>query len=166
MNPLAFFSSPGFKLAIAIGVILSAYSWHSAQVSIAVNKATMQIEAQVSRENLNLRERSAAAKIELEQEFNNIQKDKNAKIKILNDRVASLTRSLQERPNRSESGGVPGNPGVEENEAGATGVQLYRQDGEFLTGEASRAELIKVELFGCYRSYDDIKKKLDDFKRN
>lgn len=161
---LSFFLDWKVKIALALVVISAAYFWHLSEVKIAVNEAVAQIEAQVSRESFKLKERSLNAKIELEQEFDNIQKEKNAKIQTLNARVASLTRSLQERPNRPEPSGVPNSTGIEESKPGATGAQLYRQDGEFLAGEAARAELIKEELLGCYKSYDEAKSALDEFK--
>lgn len=161
---LSFFLDWKVKIALALVVISAAYFWHLSEVKVAVNEAVTQIEAQASRESFKLKERSLNARIELEQEFDNIQKDKNAKIQTLNVRVASLTRSLQERPNRPEPSGVPGPTRTEESKPGATGAQLYREDGEFLAGEAARAEVIKEELLGCYRSYDEAKRTLDKFK--
>ena len=154
------------KVAFAFVVLTGMYFFHISEVKIAVNKAVIEIKSESLKQNLVLQGKSLKSQLELQSKFDNIQKDKDAKIKNLDYRVASLSDSLRKRPNRPEAGRVPGNPRVEESEAGATGAQLYRQDGEFLTGEASRAELIRVELLGCYRSYDDVKKKLDDFNRN
>ena len=161
---LSFFLDWKVKIALVLVVISGAYFWHLSSVKVAVNEAVTEIEAQASRESFKLKERSLNAKIELEQEFDNIQKEKNAKIQTLNARVASLTRSLQHRPNRPEPSGVPNSTRIEESKLGATGTQLYREDGEFLAREAARAEVIKEELLGCYRSYDEAKKKLDKFK--
>lgn len=161
---LSFFLDWKVKIALALVVISAAYFYHLSEVKVAVNEAVTQIEAQVSRESFKLKERSLNAKIELEQEFDNIQKEKNAKIQTLNARVASLTLSLSSRPNRPEQSGVPNTTGIEENKPGATGAQLYREDGIVLAREAARAELIKEELLGCYRSYDEAKNKLDKFK--
>lgn len=161
---MSFFGDWKVKIAIVLALVFGAYVWHKAEVKVAVNEAVTQIEAQASRESFKLKERSLNAKIELEQEFDNIQKEKDAKIQTLNARVASLTRSLQHRPNRPEPSGVPNSTRIEESKLGATGTQLYREDGEFLAREAARAEVIKEELLGCYRSYDEAKKKLDKFK--
>lgn len=161
---MSFFAGWQVKLAVVLALVFGAYVWHKSEVKVAVNEAVTQIEAQVSRESFKLKERSLNAKIELEQEFDNIQKEKNAKIQTLNARVASLTRSLSERPNRPEPSGVPNDPRTEETKQGSTGLELYREDGLVLAREAARAELIKEELLGCYRSYDETKKKLDKFK--
>lgn len=162
---LSFFLGWQVKLAIVLALVFGAYVWHKTEVKVAVNKAVTQIEAQVSRESFKLKERSLNAQIELQKEFDNIQKDKDVKIKNLNSRVAFLTASLSSRPDRPTSNGsVPDNTRVEESKPGATGAQLYRQDGLVLIREAARAELIKEELIGCYRSYDEAKNKLDKFK--
>lgn len=161
---LSFFLDWKVKIALALVVLSAAYFWHISEVKVAVNEAVTQIEAQASKETFKLKERSLNAKIELEQEFDNIQKDKNAKIQTLNDRVASLTRSLQERPNRPESSGVPNAAGVEESDTGATGLRLYRPDAQFLSWFSGQAAELQVELSACYKSYDDAKEKLDKFK--
>ena len=153
------------KLVILTLVLVSLFAYHKIEVNKAVTAAITEIELNISKENFKLKERSLNAQIELQQSFDNIQKDKDAKIKNLNARVASLTRSLQERPSRPESSGVPDNSRVEETPEGATGAQLYRQDGEFLAREAARAELIREELLTCYKSYDTAKKALDNYKK-
>jgi hypothetical protein len=38
-----------------------------------------------------------------------------------------------------------------------TGAQLYAEDSIFLTGEAARADIIRVALQACYNQYDAIK---------
>ena len=162
---LSFFLNSKVKLLIlAIGLI-SLFAWHRVLVHEAVTEAVAEVELQAQREKFKLKERSLNAQIELQQSFDNIQKDKDAKIKNLNARVATLTRSLQERPIRPESSGVSVNPGVEETSQGATGAQLYREDGLVLIREAARAEVIKEELLGCYKSYDAAKEALDKYKK-
>ena len=153
------------KLVILTLVLVSLFAWHRVEVNKAVTAAVAEVELNISKENFKLKERSLNAQMELQQSFDNIQKDKDAKIKNLNARVASLTRSLQERPSRPEPSRVPDNSRVEEDKQGATGAQLYREDGLVLIREAARAELIKEELLGCYKSYDAAKESLDKYKR-
>lgn len=165
MNLLSFLSGWQTKLIILIVVLVSLFSYHKVLVNKAVTEAVAEIELNLAKENFKLKERSLNAQIALQESFDNIQKDKDAKIKTLNARVASLTRSLQERPSRPESSGVPDNSRVEETKQGATGAQLYREDGIFLAREATRAELIKEELQTCYKSYDAAKEVLDKYKK-
>ena len=162
---LSFFLNSKVKLLILTIVLVSLFAYHKVEVNKAVTAAVAEVELNISKENFKLKERSLNAQIELQQSFDNIQKDKDAKIKNLNARVASLTRSLQERPSRPEPSRVPDNSRVEEDKQGATGAQLYREDGLVLIREAARAELIKEELLGCYKSYDAAKEALDKYKR-
>lgn len=153
------------KLVILAIVLISLFAWHKVLVNKAVTEAVAEIELNLAKENFKLKERSLNAQIALQESFDNIQKEKDAKIKTLNARVASLTRSLQERPSRPEPSGVSDDSRVEETPKGATGAQLYRQDGEFLARESARAELIKEELLTCYKSYDAAKEALDKYKK-
>ena len=163
-NLLGLFSGWQVKIVLVLAIIFGAYVWHKVEVKIAVNEAVTAIEAQATKENFKLKERALNTQVALQESFNNIQKDKDAKIKTLNARVASLTLSLQERPNRPAATGVSVNPGDEKARQGGTGIGLYREDSEFLSGEATRAELIKEELIGCYKAYDKAKSTLDKFK--
>lgn len=165
MNLLSFLSGWQTKLIILIVVLVSLFSYHKVLVHKAVTQAVTEIELNLAKENFKLKERSLNAQIALQESFDNIQKDKDAKIKNLNTRVASLTRSLQERPNRPDSSGISNDSRVEETKQGATGAQLYREDGIFLAREATRAELIKEELQTCYKSYDAAKEVLDKYKK-
>ena len=64
--------------------------------------------------------------------------------------IARLTSSLRNRPERP-AGAMP------ESSASAmacTGAQLYRSDGEFLVGEAARADKLRLELSECRALYD------------
>lgn len=152
------------KLAIVVSLLFGAYMWHTAEVKIAVNKAVQEIRYQSAKEDFKLKDRSLDAKIALQESFDNIQKDKDAKLKTLNTRVATLTASLRSRPNRPETSGVPDNTSTKEGTAGATGVRLYRADAELLSWFSGQTAELQVELQGCYKSYDEAKETLDRFK--
>jgi len=163
---LTFFLDWKVKLAIVLVVFASLFTYHKVLVHEAVTEAVSDIQTQQVKENFRLKERSLDTQIALQESFDNIQKEKNAKIQSLNTRVASLVNSLQSRPSRAESSGVSDNPGTQEDQQGATGAQLYREDAIAFIGEAARAELIKEELLTCYKSYDTAKETLDQFKRD
>ena len=165
MSFLSILSGWKVKLVILSIVLISLFAWHKVEVNKAVTEAVTEIQLNLAKENFRLKERSLNSQIALQESFDNIQKDKDAKIKNLNARVASLTRSLQERPNRPDSSGVSNDSRVEESKPGSTGVGLYREDSEFLLGEAARAEMIKEELLTCYKSYDAAKEVLDRYKK-
>ena len=166
MSTLSFLSGWQVKLIILIAVLIIAFSWHKIEVNKAVTEAVAEIELDLAKENFKLKERSLNAQIALQESFDNIQKEKDAKIQTLNTRVASLTRSLQERPSRPESSRISNDSRIEETKQGATGAQLYREDGIFLAREAARAELIKEELLTCYQSFDTTKESLDKYKKD
>jgi len=152
------------KLVLAVVVFISLFAYHKIEVNKAVAAAVSGIEISQAKETFRLKEQALNAKIALQESFDKIQKDKDAKLQVLNSRVASLTSSLQQRPSRTESSGVSDDSKVGEVRQGSTGTGLYREDGLFLAGEAARAELIKEELLTCYRSYDTAKETLDKFK--
>ena len=161
---LSFFLNSKVKLLILAIVLTSLFAWHKVLVHEAVTEAVAEVELNISKENFKLKERSLNAQIELQQSFDNIQKDKDAKIKTLNARVASLTRSLQERPNRPEPSGVSNDSRVEESTGYVAADRLYRDDAAVAIWFATRTEGLKVELQSCYRSYDKAKETLDKFK--
>ena len=154
------------KLIILIVVLVSLFSYHKVLVNKAITEAVAEVELNISKENFKLKERSLNAQIELQQSFDNIQKDKDAKIKNLNARVASLTRSLQERPIRPESSGVPDNSGVEESTGYVAADRLYRDDAAVAIWFATRTEGLKIELQTCYNNYETVKQALENFKKN
>lgn len=161
---LSFFLDWKVKLSIVLIILAGLFTYHKVLVHEAVQEAVSEIHIQQAKENFRLKERSLNTQIALQESFDNIQKEKNEKIKSLNSRVASLTWSLQQRPSRAESAGVSNDSKVGEARQGSTGLGLYFEDSRFLLGEAARAELIKEELLTCYRSYDTAKETLDKFK--
>jgi len=61
--------------------------------------------------------------------------------------------SLQDRPNRQPARTGPAAAAAPDCK-GTTGAELSRQDGEFLVGEAARANLLRAALGQCYAQYD------------
>ena len=165
MNLLSFLSGWQTKLVILIIVLVSLFSYHKVLVNKAVTEAVAEIELNLAKENFKLKERSLNAQIALQESFDNIQKDKDAKIKNLNARVASLTRSLQERPSRPEPSGVSNDSRVEESSGYVAADRLYRDDAAVAIWFATRTEGLKIELQTCYKSYDAAKEVLDKYKK-
>lgn len=81
-----------------------------------------------------------------------LQEKENEKIRIAAERDA-LAISLRNRPDRPTA-----RPGATTPVAaacpGATGAELYRADGEFLAGEAARADNLRAALGQCYAQYE------------
>ena len=82
---------------------------------------------------------------------------KQNEINKLTSRVASLRRELLKRPSRSD-------PVIAGTGATCTGRELYREDGEFLVGEASAAERIRLERDYYYERYEEARKQIERLK--
>ena len=78
-------------------------------------------------------------------------KDKEDAIKSINQRHATIVSGLRQRTERP----VASVSGKEVSSApvctgtGSTGEQLYRQDAEFLVGEAAKADILREALKTC-----------------
>lgn len=99
--------------------------------------------------------RARAAEQALQAAANQHQRDKDETIRALNGRHRAIVERLRERPARPAAGGMPVAAGTTESAAGCTGAGLHREDGEFLAGEAARADQLRAELSACYRQYDE-----------
>ena len=155
------------KLAIIMLVLSSLFFWHQYEVKTAVVEATNAVELQYAKEKFKLIDRAQAETFALRDQVDAITKDKNVKVQALNARVATLTRSLSERPKRPASNGsVPGSTSNAESPGFVDASRLYRSDAEVAVWFAARTEGLKVHLETCYRQYDEVKDKLDKFKRD
>lgn len=140
---------------------------HTSQVDKAVQAARVEISQEMNRRLIELQDKADVATSELNTKIKEQDDAKNAEIESINRRYSSVIASLQSRANRPTSNnsnaGIPTNS---ESPQGATGAELYRQDSIFLTGEATRAELIKQELLSCYEKYDTIRESFINFKKD
>lgn len=74
-------------------------------------------------------------------------KAKDETILNINARLADALGRLSDRPARPAADIVPANPRTA---ASGTGAGLYREDGQFLAGEAAAAARIAAERDACY----------------
>lgn len=81
------------------------------------------------------------------------QKASNEKIANLNKSLAVAIAGLSNRPSRPSSTDLPKDSTVA---VGATGAELYRPDAEFLIGEATRAEKVRIQLETCTAQYNSV----------
>lgn len=153
------------KLAITLVVLSSLYFWHRYEVKLAVNKVKQEYLLESALQYQEITKDAFWVSQALKNEFKTIEKDKDAKLQNLSNRVNTLTASLRNRPTRSKSrSSDTGSTSNTESRQGSTGVQLYRDDALFLVWFAERTEQLQIELQTCYRSYDEVKKNLDDFR--
>ena len=77
-----------------------------------------------------------------------IRKDKDAQIKVINTQLVDAISELRKRPSRTSE---------TSNGQNCNGASLFAEDAEFLAREASRADEMRVALDACYKQYDAIK---------
>lgn len=74
-------------------------------------------------------------------------------------RIAAVQRELadrlSDRADRPGDGGVPQAAGDRDAAPGCTGAELFKQDGEFLLREATRADTIRLQLAQCQAAYGE-----------
>jgi len=87
-----------------------------------------------------------------------LRQEKDREIRNVNARATALANSLRERPEAPGANSAAAeSAGHGQAPAGCTGAELYRAHGEFLVGEAARAENLKAALKQCYAQYDEVK---------
>lgn len=86
-----------------------------------------------------------------------LREDKNRELREVNARNTALLNSLQHRPNRTESSGVPTT--ASNGASGCTGKELYREDGAILIGIAREADELRASLKQCYAQYESVRQK-------
>ena len=82
-----------------------------------------------------------------------IRKNKDEQIAAINSKLFDAVSELRKRPSRPATITSNGQSCTQ-----CTGAQLYAEDSIFLTGEAARADIIRVALQACYNQYDQVAK--------
>jgi hypothetical protein len=77
-----------------------------------------------------------------------IRKDKDAQIKVINNQLVDAVSELRKRPSRTTETSVG---------QSCNGTRLFAEDAEFLVREAARADEMRVSLAACYKQYESIK---------
>jgi hypothetical protein len=80
----------------------------------------------------------------------------------INHRHSVLVDSLRNRPDRPDGSSLSQDSTTESTTAGwCSGAQLYRPDGEFLIGEAARADQLRTALQACLYERNQIESLLN-----
>ena len=78
-----------------------------------------------------------------------IRKEKDAQIKVINNQLVDAVSELRKRPSRTAE---------TSNGKSCNGASLFAEDAEFLVREAARADEVRVALDACYKQYDSVSK--------
>ena len=87
---------------------------------------------------------------ELTQKIQKLERKKNGEIANVNARLRVALSELSERTSRTTPSTNPTDC------KGTTGSELSREDAEFLTREAARADRLRSALDICYQQYEEI----------
>lgn len=139
------------KIIASMVVLAALWAFHEYDKAQAVKEVRKELVAK-SKEYAERSERATKA---LEASLRSERAQKDAKIDSINRQLADTIKRLRERPVR------PNVVTVTEIREACTGAQLYREDGEFLAGEAARAERILEERNFYWQQYENARVKLE-----
>ena len=140
MRPLALRIAPYAVLAVIAGV--SGWMVNGWRLGANINALKADHATQLAKSTQDSRNRE----LELQRSADAQRRHKDAQIKTISDRLASVIDGLRDRPSRD----VPSPTGTC---AGATGAGLLREDAEFLAREAARADQAVEMLNYCIAQY-------------
>lgn len=148
------------KIAIALALVASLIGGHVYLVNRAVAKAEAVQLAEFNKQVMENVLRTIEAEDQLKAGNKALMDKKNEDLSHITRERDKLIRMLRDRPQRDPAISVPPSSGT-----ACTGAELYRQDGEFLAGEAARADKILRERNYYYDQYEQARKKIDEFNR-
>lgn len=116
-----------------------------------LNSDISSLKAQHAEDVARYYQAARKAEVALVNATEDIRRQKDAEIKSIGNRLQSALGELRQRQERS--GGTNSAADCK----GATGAELSRQDAEFLTREAARADQLRAALQMCYQQYDAVR---------
>lgn len=141
--------------SLVLALVLS-FVWHE-------NKAVKQGKAEVVQEYAHSAQEQAIEALQTDKQL--LEKKALADAATIKDKDSiiakhnSTIRSLRERPTREES--AKADASSSGTGTTCTGSELSREDGEFLAGEASRAQQLVRERDYYYERYEDARISLE-----
>jgi len=152
----------GARMAI-VGVlvwVLAISHWQAYRMGARAVQAQWTADKLAQAEQtLALTVEAAATTDRLQLDADKLRKTKNAQIARLNADLSAALAGLSDRPARPGAGSVPTDPAAGAN-PGCTGASLWRDDGEFLSREAARADGLLADLAQCQAAYDSAREKI------
>lgn len=149
------------KILIALAMLLALYGGHEWDKQRAVANAVTVTSLKLNQEyqkQLNVAAKIARDKQDAMQE--SADKDRDAKdetIRTISDQRDAALIKLRNRPSRPTTPDTPKDSNVSQ---ACTGRELFREDAEFLTREAARADQIVAERNYYYSQYEKVRKQL------
>jgi hypothetical protein len=157
--------NPKVWLELAVAGILIAAAWYG--YNWVYDRGASSVQVQWDKEKLKQAEQSAKVSADalattkvLAATIDQQRTQTNAQIANLNSSLSSAIAGLRDRPARNSDGSVSRNPATGA-AIGATGADLLRQDSEFLTREAARADKLRLQLAQCQAQYNAVRDKIN-----
>lgn len=135
-------------LAAIIAIGLVSYSSYHHIKQLGYNEAVAVYEKQKTKD----KEITDAAQKKLQEQADKASKDKQDAIQAADAKYSALLDSLRKRQSRPSQARPSATTEVA---SSCTGAQLYREDAEFLAGEAARADKVTIERDYYYERYED-----------
>lgn len=143
------FASLPYKL-IALGTILAALvGLHYLDKGYALREQEKSFKARLELSIAKAEKETKETEKKLAESVLKGEQEKNEKLQSINDKLSATIISLQQRPSRPTNT-APTTTIIQ----ACTGRELFREDGEFLAREASRADQVVVERDFYYDQYE------------
>jgi hypothetical protein len=140
------------KYIVAYVISCSLFCWLAYDYGATKGNLKVAIVKKEITENYNTQLKDQIAKSQtLQKELTLIKLDKENEIYNLNKRHSAAIDSLRNRPERTTTVFKDRDTPTECPRAGSTGEQLFREDAEFLIGEATKAMILRESLTACRR---------------
>lgn len=145
------------RFLILIFIIAGLYVIHTIKVESAVEQAKTELVAEYDKKLAQAAEKSRKTEWLLQENTDRLREDKDAKIKDINTKLSAALSELRNRPER------PSDDSKDTGDSKAcTAASLYREDAEFLTREAARADSILAERDYYYSQYESVRRRLGE----
>lgn len=155
------------KLLISFALLTALFFGYNYHIDKVQSQARTEIAQEYNTKLIALQNKADAATIQLSEKVKVITDEKNSEILATNARYESIISSLRNRPNRPASESNLGSSTEDtESKTGATGVQLYRPDAEFLTRFSRDTQELQSELKACYKQYEEVQNAVNSFSTN
>lgn len=150
------------QAVVVIAIVALATTFHYMDKKAAVDKAVVSTQVSMNKEYQKRLDDAANIAREKENKISSdglkIQKNKDDKIKQLNSDLQLALDVLRNRPERASASDTSDNPG---DSKACTGRELFREDAQFLTREAARADEVVIERDFYYDKYEALRKNIN-----
>lgn len=133
----------GVVVVFAAGWMVNGWRWNTKMQAYVNAQEKAVAEA---------KDRARAMEQSLQAAADTIRNSKDAEIKVVRAQLDTALSELRNRPVRGAN--VSPTAGAK---SYGTGAQLYREDAEFLTREAARAQLVLADYIACYDTYNKVR---------